>query len=681
MVSNVNYLPVIHIGNLSSTKHFFQNALILGIVIVSVALGACSSDDSVYESATPPAQKTYTLIVSATKDVDEALTRALSLDGNSLNATWAEGEEVTVYNITKSEDISGSLVAQSSGASTTLRGTLTGTIEEGDKLKLKYLSPDYHLQDGTLTSISNYCDYAEATVTVASVEGGNVTTTGSAAFTNQQAIVKFTLTDGTNILYPSQLSIVVGDYTHYFYLTDVDNYVYRPNGENAVYVAIPGISKEDITLSVYNYDKKYYSYERSNITFTNGKYYTINVKMKEVDGSDLSMVDCAGNVRSTRWTSNCYMVHKKGNYKLPLVYGNAIKNGEVNTVAFNPGTYPTSDHYCANFINHAGNAITGPWITKNGSGINAGMGIAVASAELLWQDAQGLITAVGIDGDYLILTVGKDAKDQQGNALIAVKDGSGNIVWSWHIWVTDECFDYLTTISTGSHDYKVTPINLGGVDNTGNGYCTYYQWGRKDAFIPSAGSGTNSDHAVYDISGNVVTGITSRTDYSAVSIADNIKNPTTFNYINNSTSPYSPRYRNMWNARQKDATTNVSSATIKTIYDPCPPRFCVPTDNLYYFIGKDGENDRLLTTWNERLGGAYWNVNITGESVPFPALGCRWTDASVNEMKESGYYWSATNGDNCGNSLYFWKTPAARYWQFHQQSLAYGYAIRAVTEE
>ena len=219
MVSNVNYLPVIHIGNLSSTKHFFQNALILGIVIVSVALGACSSDDSVYESATPPAQKTYTLIVSATKDVDEALTRALSLDGNTLNATWAEGEEVTVYNITKSEDISGSLVAQSSGASTTLKGTLTGTIEEGDELKLKYLSPDYNLQDGTLTSISNYCDYAEAIVTVGSVEGDNITTTGSAAFTNQQAIVKFTLTDGTNVLYPSQLSIVVGDYTHYFYLS------------------------------------------------------------------------------------------------------------------------------------------------------------------------------------------------------------------------------------------------------------------------------------------------------------------------------------------------------------------------------------------------------------------------------------------------------------------------------
>ena len=643
---------------------------------------ACSSteDDNTENKVSPTEQKTYVMSIDANKGSG---TRALSLDGKTLNSLWAQGEEVTVYNVTKSADITGTLVAQSSGASTTLKGTLTGTIEEGDELKLKYLSPDYNFQDGTLESISNNCDYAEATVTVASVDGGNITTTGTAAFTNQQAIVKFTLTDGTNILYPQQLSIIVGDYNHYFYLIDV-NSSYSQNGEDAVYVAIPGITNEDITLSVYNYNKKYYSYERSNVTFANGKYYSVNVKMKEVDGSDLSMVDCAGNARSTRWTSNCYMIHKKGNYKLPLVYGNAIKNGEVNTVAFNPGTYPTSDHYCANFINHAGNAITGPWITKNGSGVNAGMGIAVASAELLWQDAQGLITAVGIDGDYLTLTVGKNAKDQRGNALIAVKDGSGNIVWSWHIWVTDEYFDYLTTISTGSHDYKVTPINLGGVGYDGNGYCTYYQWGRKDAFIPSAGNGVSSDRTVYDISGNEVTGITSRTDFSAVSIADNIKNPTVFNYINNTTSPYSPRYRNLWDARQNDAyaTTNVSSATIKTIYDPCPPRFCVPTDNLYYFMGKDGENDRLLTTWNRgRSHGANWIINTAGGSVFFPALGCRWTNASVNEMRESGCYWSATNGYNCGNALYFRKTVAASYWEFYQESLAYGYAIRAVAEE
>jgi hypothetical protein len=116
------------------------------------------------------------------------------------------------------------------------------------------------------------------------------------------------------------------------------------------------------------------------------------------------------------------MVQTAGKYKLPLVYGNAIKDGADNTVAYNPGG-TTSTNYCANFVNHAGTAINAPWITKStsGEGVNKGMGIAVKSAELLWQDAKGLVTAVGIDGDYLTLTVGKNATAQEGNALIAAK--------------------------------------------------------------------------------------------------------------------------------------------------------------------------------------------------------------------------------------------------------------------
>mgnify|MGYP002625538388 CR=1 FL=1 len=61
--------------------------------------------------------------------------------------------------------------------------------------------------------------------------------------------------------------------------------------------------------------------------------YNVVVKEKEpgpapvVAVTDLSMVDCAGNARATMSTANCYMVHTAGDYKLPLVYGNAIKNG------------------------------------------------------------------------------------------------------------------------------------------------------------------------------------------------------------------------------------------------------------------------------------------------------------------------------------------------------------------
>ena len=255
--------------------------------------------------------------------------------------------------------------------------------------------------------------------------------------------------------------------------------------------------------------------------------YSGRLRVKDVtavqvpDATDLSMLDCAGAPRNDgRWTANCYMVHTAGNYKLPLVYGNAIKAGQANTAAY---TGVESNFTTVTFPNHAGKAINAPWITKKttGTGVDKGMGIAVTSAELLWQDAEGLVTAVDIDGDYLTLTVGKDATTLEGNAVVAAKDADGTIVWSWHIWVTKQTFADadLTTITTTDDTqtgtqgedwqiYKVTPVNLGWVgDKVSTGTNTFYQWGRKDPFI-----GTGDVEFV---------------ESTTATIADNIKNPTT----------------------------------------------------------------------------------------------------------------------------------------------------------
>lgn len=184
------------------------------LLIASATFVACSSDDNIIDDniidEQPASQQVYTLSVSATKGGDEALTRALSLVGKTLNASWAEGEEVTVYNVTKTAVLGGVLTAQSSGSSTTLKGTLTGTIEAGDVLDLLFRGANYTSQEGTLDYIAANCDYAKASVTVASVADQNITTTGTASFVNQQAIVKFTFTDGTNNLNVSRLAISTG---------------------------------------------------------------------------------------------------------------------------------------------------------------------------------------------------------------------------------------------------------------------------------------------------------------------------------------------------------------------------------------------------------------------------------------------------------------------------------------
>ena len=388
--------------------------------------------------------------------------------------------------------------------------------------------------------------------------------------------------------------------------------------------------------------------------------------------NDLSMLDCAGNVRASRWTANCYMVHKAGDYKLPLVYGNAIKDGETNTAAYTGVT-----GQLVTFTNHADAAITAPWIKDNG--------ITVASASLLWQDAEGLVTAVGIEGDYLTLTVGKDAATQEGNAVIAAKNGDGIIVWSWHIWVTKETFATLTTIATGSHNYQVTPVNLGWVATGGDGkqgYNTYYQWGRKDAFIPSDGVTFGSpyaDHTVYDIENGTVTGITftSSTDASTdATIADNIKNPTTHYYNSSTDGPCNTQYYNMWDA-QNTAEDNVTTATVKTVYDPCPPGFCIPTGNLYYYMSGNSGGSNSSGTWDDTNKGRLWTDNTP--NLFFPASGCRnFSSGSLNYVGSYGSYWSASPyGSSYGRALYFFSS----YWYWDYSNRANGFPVRPVAEE
>ena len=257
------------------------------LLMASATLAACSSDDNITgEQPVQPTEHVYTMTVNAQKGGDaadsrSATTRALSLggvDNKTLNATWAEGERVTVYNETRGAGLDGYLEAQSDGASTTLKGELTGTIETGDQLTLKFLSPAYNTQDGTLTgsatSIDKVCDYAEATVTVASVADGNITTTTGANFTNRQAIVKFTLkdkADGTTALSVSKLFVAAGGTTCT---------VTPSSATSELFVALPGISNQTVTLSA-AVGSATYTYERADVTFADGQYYAITVKMTD----------------------------------------------------------------------------------------------------------------------------------------------------------------------------------------------------------------------------------------------------------------------------------------------------------------------------------------------------------------------------------------------------------------
>ena len=427
---------------------------------------------------------------------------------------------------------------------------------------------------------------------------------------------------------------------------------------------------------------------------------------------DLSMVNNDGSARADgRTTANCYLVHASGTYKIPLVYGNAIKDGNTNRNAY----YTTkTSNTLQNFVNHndAGiytgpdNDETDPWI-KNHS-------IIVAGAKLIWQDVQGMISSVGISGDYLTFTVDPD-NIAPGNAVIAATtgaNGTGDIVWSWHIWVTTETLSNLTTISA-AHTYQLAPVNVGWISSTvrtytGNtcrvqassngvtltfdvtqasgsmpirGYYPYYQWGRKDALIPSTGSG-NYNHKTWDIDGNVLTSSANNTCYSLVSgaysIGTTIKNPIRHYCNTNKYVPYKETKYNYWDAENtaldNSNSTSRAVATVKTVYDPCPPDFCVPTSNCFYYIYS---NYSSYFTWSSSPAGRTWKMSSA--NVFFPASGYRGgTNGTLNNVGSYGCYWTATPySTGSGRPLRFLSDNI--YWS--SDGRASGYAVRAVAEE
>ena len=136
----------------------------------------------------------------------------------------------------------------------------------------------------------------------------------------------------------------------------------------------------------------------------------------------------------------------------------------------------------------------------------------------------------------------------------------------------------------------------------------------------------------------------------------------------------------MWDA-QNTAGNNVTSATIKTIYDPCPPGFCVPTGNLWYYFGGNANptstNSRSDSNWDSTNKGKTWTLN--GASIYFPATGIRYY--SSGDLKfvgtEAGYWAASVYGRDSGRYLSF--TSSKWNWQSHLR--AGGVPIRPVVEE
>ena len=274
---------------------------------------------------------------------------------------------------------------------------------------------------------------------------------------------------------------------------------------------------------------------------------------------------------------------------------------------------------------------------------------SVSTASVLWESfgtsttlsVGALIENVSYDDGYIGFQTASAFK--KGNAVIAAKDASGNILWSWHIWLTDAPQGQVYYNNAGTmmdRNLGATSATPGDVGALG----LLYQWGRKDPFLGS--SSFWSDVLAKST-------ITWPSDVSSTSstgtIAYATKNPTTFISGSSSTS-YD------WHYSSRDNTLWTTSDKTKSIYDPCPPGWRVPDG------GSSGVWSKALgssSSFSYAYNSSYEGMNFSGKfgsasTIWYPASGYRISgDGSLHHVAHYGLYWSASSSGNYAYELYF----------------------------
>ena len=261
----------------------------------------------------------------------------------------------------------------------------------------------------------------------------------------------------------------------------------------------------------------------------------------------------------------------------------------------------------------------------------------VASASILWETCLKpceLVSGFCYKDGYIAFQTADTFKE--GNAVIAAKDADGNILWSWHIWLTDEPQGQVYYNNAGT----MMDRNLGATSATpgdAGALGLWYQWGRKDPFSTSSST---------TITWPSVVG----TNSSVGTVSYVIANPTTF-----VTAKYSPYD---WHDSEVDNTLWTTSDKAKSIYDPCPSGWRVPDGGAHGVwskaLGSSSSSDVTYDRTNEGMNfsGKLGSASNIWYLTPGHRRG---SDGKFvkNVGSEYGMCWSASPDGEKAYALYY----------------------------
>lgn len=284
----------------------------------------------------------------------------------------------------------------------------------------------------------------------------------------------------------------------------------------------------------------------------------------------------------------------------------------------------------------------------------------ISGVTVLWEQGQNPGRAIKRTGDVYdisysdgYVTFTKPDSDVQSTACVAIfKDGASGtagkydkdydtILWSWLIWGTPEPgIEKHNGKDFMDRNLGASLYGLGG--NYARGFL--FQWGRKDAFSAAAGD-NSSVYWFYPTAENVFTEF-----FPGVTPMDmTIQHPTA-RVVSWTSSTHSWMPEPEYQARPW-------RTDVKTIYDPCPPGWKVPSKE-----DMDGISD----------------------SIFLPDTGLYDSSPASNNLRhfgnaDTGYYWTSTISDDPSlpGNAYAYCNDGRNIQNWSQSE---GYAIRPVRE-
>lgn len=592
------------------------------------------------EKVIPPDAEAINFSISLSSEEEGKATIA------SGKVTWNEGDQVTVYGI----DSEGKAHSQ----------TVTVSIVPDDNTKANIVTTE--LSPGqTYYAVFPECTnavIADDVITVPEPAAATAQTNSN----NQVAVAKAVKADGG-------YSLQFKNVNHLLKFTVSETFAGTVKSAELVSQTSSGaVSYNQVS---FNFGEGTSIYKGTKVTSVTravvkgDNYIALAPGITMSDGFCLKLKDSAGKVVKLFFLDSKFTTKRNGvsnisNFETRL-YTNLSKDETANCYLINKADATDSKLFCFDAT------VAGNGVIARSSGDKTSL--ATESVSHLWSTLNTSKAPASAESIVKSVTYHKAGYASfeyvsTGNVILAARNSSGTIIWSWHLWLP---IDEVKIVKHTNADYvkNMLNANLGALNAKRQSAATdlgfYYQWGRKDPFVSAS---SKSSTTLAKVCGTAKSTVARKDITGAQARLDRIiQVPTCF--ITSVLDTYSGRD---WYGTS--ATVPVKFWSVdKTMYDPCPPGYKVPRVQAGPWKGlKDG------STWDSTNKGRYFK-NTSNVEIWFPAAGFLERNTgnyNSGSLGAKGGYWGIDDLNNYSSSLrgtMFYN----HYWYFTSSTCAFNY--------